>query len=421
MPPWSHQMRLYDELLSSPVQSNEQTTYRERTFFQRHLLAYTVSRLDQPFSAFRIDDDLDEEWRGKWATGGKPQDLQGFVPLEIPEDQLQAATWKHLPRLSGAALQLVEAADVIGARTHYDTDGMLLNTQQLRMAGLASLDVMQQVRRTLLLIADQMRIAPLLFGTDGPDGPDEQWQQQLEQALQERQGGQRTGRSRQSSSGGGRSPLDRSDLMTSWRHVFRVLVAWRQVSDAMEPIAWKAFAKGQRWPADMLYRTDTPIFTWVMGTARYLAVYPNTLPTHFHSLVFYCVAPTKSFPPAGSSTAVPLFLAPLLPFFPPSPSCTGQWISHGMAGPIAVSQRALDAEVTLSRLKSHPHPPVPPSFPPFASSLPSQGDEHRAPGPAAVTDGVSRQGDSDSTHKSPLPSRAPILLSLPFLVLITGQ
>ncbi|CAI5508690.1 unnamed protein product [Closterium sp. Naga37s-1] len=454
-------MRLYDELLSSPVQPNEQTTYRERTFFQRHLLAYTVSRLDQPFSAFRIDDDLDEEWRvRKWvgeergAGRGRgarvpslrspigliafpshrahysalhnhaseraspcniilssspllsslllpspllssphlaspllpspplssrplsscplssrplssrplPSHLLPLLPFLPPmprvTGQLQAATWKHLPRLSGAALQLVEAADVIGARTHYDTDGMLLNTQQLRMAGLAaldvthklrmaglaSLDVMQQVRRTLLLIADQMRIAPLLFGTDGPDGPDEQWQQQLEQALQERQGGQRTGRSRQSSSGGGRSPLDRSDLMTSWRHVFRVLVAWRQVSDAMEPIAWKAFAKGQRWPADMLYRTDTPIFTWVMGTARYLAVYPN-------------------FPPAGSSTAAPLFLAPLLPFFPPSPSCTGQWISHGMAGPIAVSQRALDAE----------------------------GDEHRAPGPAAVTDGVSSQ------------------------------
>ncbi|CAI5984411.1 unnamed protein product [Closterium sp. NIES-65] len=453
-------MRLYDELLSSPVQPNEQTTYRERTFFQRHLLAYTVSRLDQPFSAFRVDDDLDEEWRvrdigrdgeswggvagerggwgergeesgraekggqgirgagwgwwserlvlvssltgkclsllvkltdfiatphrlhcntpptslqhptdfiatphrlhcntqptslqyptdfiailqspysspllpfpspppplpvplsphpfatspsplfsphgrqGKWATGGRPEGLPGFVPLAIPEDQLQAATWQRLPRLSGAAVELVEAADLIGARTHYDTDGMLHNTQQLRMAGLASLDVMQQlrmaglasldvmqqVRRTLLLIADQMRIAPLLFGTDGPDGADEQWQEQLEQVLQERQGGQRTGRSRQSSSSGGssggggsgvgRSILDRSDLVTSWRHVFRVLVAWRQVSEAQESIAWKAFGKGQRWPADMLYRTDTPIFTWVMGTARYLAVYPKAV------------------------------------------------------------------------------------------------------------------------------------------------
>ncbi|CAI5479661.1 unnamed protein product [Closterium sp. Yama58-4] len=214
-------MRLYDELLSSPVQPDEQTSYRHRTFFQRHLLAYTVSRLDLPFSAFRIDDDLDEEWRvsvggesggpipriiptppcsspllptspfplfshpfctptspffpphgrqDKWATGGRPEELPGFVPLEIPEHQLQAATWQRLPRLSGAAVQLVEAADVIGARTHYDTDGMLHNTQQLRMAGLAALDVMQQVRRTLLLIADHMRIAPLLFGPDGGDG-----------------------------------------------------------------------------------------------------------------------------------------------------------------------------------------------------------------------------------------------------------
>ncbi|CAI5995731.1 unnamed protein product [Closterium sp. NIES-64] len=225
--------------------------------------------------------------QGKWATGGRPEDLPGFVPLAIPEDQLQAATWQRLPRLSGAAVELVEAADLIGARTHYDTDGMLHNTQQLRMAGLASLDVMQQVRRTLLLIADQMRIAPLLFGTHGTDGADEQWQEQLEQVLQERQGGQRTGRSRQSSSssgssgGGGsrvgRNILDRSDLVTSWRHVFRVLVAWRQVSEAQESIAWKAFGKGQRWPADMLYRTDTPIFTWVMGTARYLAVYPKAV------------------------------------------------------------------------------------------------------------------------------------------------
>ncbi|CAI5475740.1 unnamed protein product [Closterium sp. Yama58-4] len=126
-------MRLYDKMLSSPGHPNKQTSYRHRTFFQRHLLAYTVARLDQPFSAFCIDDDLDEEWWSKGATGGRPEDVPGFVLLAIPEDQLQAATWQHLPRLSRTAVQLVEAADVIGARTHYDTDGMLHNTQQVSM------------------------------------------------------------------------------------------------------------------------------------------------------------------------------------------------------------------------------------------------------------------------------------------------
>ncbi|CAI5531166.1 unnamed protein product [Closterium sp. Naga37s-1] len=465
-------MRLYDELLSSPVQPGEQTSYRDRTFFQRHLLAYTVSRLDQPFSAFRIDDDLDEEWRvgvggpsfnatcwlaytvsrlaqpfsalridddldgewrasgagregegetwvgegdlnndldeewrlnspnyphssllfpspphlspspspltpplvhlplthpffsphgrqDKWATGGRPEELPGFVPLAIPVHQLQAATWQRLPRLSGAAVQLVEAADVIGARTHYDTDGMLHNTQQLRMAGLAALDVMQQVRRTLLLIADQMRIAPLLFGADAGDGDGgagaadgasggrELWREQLEEAQQQRLGGQRTGRSRQSSSsggggssvaegteesstdssssgsssssssrGGGQSLLDRSDLMTSWRHMFRVLVAWRQVSDATETVAWKAFAQGQAWPEDMLYCTGTPIFTWVMGTARYLAAYPNPLP--FLPDLFLSSQPSF-FPPSPLPFLPALFLSSQPSSFPPSP------------------------------------------------------------------------------------------------------
>ncbi|CAI5479659.1 unnamed protein product [Closterium sp. Yama58-4] len=78
--------------------------------------------------------------------------------------------------------------------------------------------------------------------------------------------------------------LDRSDLVTSWRDMFGVLVAWRQVSDAMEPVAWKAFAPGRHWKQDMLYRTGTPIFTWLEAAEDHEGLF-NVIGRDFYVLL----------------------------------------------------------------------------------------------------------------------------------------
>ncbi|CAI5482614.1 unnamed protein product [Closterium sp. Yama58-4] len=118
-------------------------------FYQREIAAYTVRSLDAPFTAFRLDHDLDLNFREAWVKKLSPWTLfPAYQPIRLTLPILSAASQASLPSLSKQALVLIGEADRIGQRTQYHVDGFFPNHRQYRMAGLAMLDIMQRVAST---------------------------------------------------------------------------------------------------------------------------------------------------------------------------------------------------------------------------------------------------------------------------------
>ncbi|GJP51355.1 hypothetical protein CLOM_g10511 [Closterium sp. NIES-68] len=118
-------------------------------FYQREIAAYTVLKLDAPFTAFRLDSHLDVKFREAWVKKLSPWTLfPGYNPIRLTESHLWTASRASLPSLSKQARALIAEADRIGQRTQYHVDGFFPNKRQYRMAGLAMLDIMQRVATT---------------------------------------------------------------------------------------------------------------------------------------------------------------------------------------------------------------------------------------------------------------------------------
>ncbi|GJP32680.1 hypothetical protein CLOM_g17282 [Closterium sp. NIES-68] len=159
----------YDHLMA--MGAGRQMTFNQAlAFYQREVLLYTVARLDLPFSAFQMDEDMDVDFKVAWLNRRVPPSLPKYHNLSVPDHQLEGATWQLLPQLSEGALAVIAAADEIGWRAHYETDGVMPNKQQLRMAGLAALDVMQRVRGTWEAIADEQRLPSIVDDDEDGEG-----------------------------------------------------------------------------------------------------------------------------------------------------------------------------------------------------------------------------------------------------------
>ncbi|CAI5984421.1 unnamed protein product [Closterium sp. NIES-65] len=263
----------------------------------REVLLYTVARLDRPFSAFQIDNDMDVDF--KWPmlhlpfsafqieddmdVGFKwPMLHQPFSAFQIDDDM--DVDFKLLPQLSEAALAVIAAADEIGWRAHYDTDGVMPNKQQLRMAGLAALDVMQQVRATWEAIADGGRL-PSIVEDDDEEGEEGEGAKEGRAGEEEEGEGEwdkltsppRMPLKRFSGSGGsgGSSGAESVQLVGSWRQLFQVMVPWRQLSDPTEPPLWKAMFKNQRFQGS--FHSHTPIHMWKQFSSKYNAIYDRAV------------------------------------------------------------------------------------------------------------------------------------------------
>ncbi|CAI5496792.1 unnamed protein product [Closterium sp. Naga37s-1] len=252
-------LSFYDHLLATATEQH-MTFNQAVSYYQREVLLYTVARLDRPFSAFQIDDDMDVDFKVAWLNRRVPPGLPNYQNLSVPASQLEGATWQLLPQLSEAALAVIAAADEIGWRAHYDTDGVMPNKQQLRMAGLAALDVMQQVRATWEAIADGGRL-PSIVEDDDEEGEEGEGAKEGRAGEEEEGEGEwdkltsppRMPLKRFSGSGGsgGSSGGESVQLVGSWRQLFQVMVPWRQLSDPTEPPLWKAMFKCVR-PARLL-------------------------------------------------------------------------------------------------------------------------------------------------------------------------
>ncbi|CAI5992930.1 unnamed protein product [Closterium sp. NIES-64] len=276
-------LSFYDHLLATATEKH-MTFNQAVSYYQREVLLYTVARLDRPFSAFQIDDDMDVDFKVAWLNRRVPPGLPNYQNLSVPASQLEGATWQLLPQLSEAALAVIAAADEIGWRAHYDTDGVMPNKQQLRMAGLAALDVMQQVRATWEAIADGGRL-PSIVEDDDEEGEEGEGAKEGRAGEEEEGEGEwdkltsppRMPLKRFSGSGGsgGSSGAESVQLVGSWRQLFQVMVPWRQLSDPTEPPLWKAMFKNQRFQGS--FHSHTPIHTWKQFSSKYNAIYDRAV------------------------------------------------------------------------------------------------------------------------------------------------
>ncbi|CAI7845528.1 unnamed protein product, partial [Closterium sp. NIES-53] len=138
------QLHQYSNILGlSPTDSNT-GTLQGMAFYQREIAAYTLSKLDLPFSQFRLDYELHNELKEAWVRKQSPLSiLPAYRPLPI-------RLVRNPPRIrfSPQVRALIAKADEIGRRTQYFVDGFMPHKRQHRMAGLAALDLMQRVNAT---------------------------------------------------------------------------------------------------------------------------------------------------------------------------------------------------------------------------------------------------------------------------------
>ncbi|GJP32684.1 hypothetical protein CLOM_g17285 [Closterium sp. NIES-68] len=292
----SQAMLKYQAALALQPRDKEGQDLLHSMFYQREALAYTVSHLQQPLSAIRFDQHSTAEFREAWTKKDPPATLPGYRPLSVAAHQLQRATLQSLPKLPREALDLIKAADEIGKRAHYHCDAFMANRQQLRMAGLAALDVMQQARATWDAMEREQQ------------GEEEQQLEEEQQGEEEAEGGtaaagdaitseadggggggggrggggeEGTSRAKQrqrgsDSRGTGRGKSSRgskgagSGLLGGWRDVYDVITRWRQVADPTDAVLWKdqlrnRFAQG--------FRSTTPIKVWDLQTVKYYPIF----------------------------------------------------------------------------------------------------------------------------------------------------
>ncbi|CAI5531952.1 unnamed protein product [Closterium sp. Naga37s-1] len=264
----------YGSLSSMPVQLPFSS--------QREVLAYTIARLQQPLSFIRFDWDFTAEFREAWTKKDPIATLPGYQPLSVTARQSQHATLQSLPKLSREALDLIEAADRIGQRAHYHCDAFMENRQQLRMAGLAALDVMQQARATWDAMEQEQQEGEEAAGGDRVT--DAKTTKENDTPGGGGGGGGVEGREKQrqkgrdslakgnwkSSSSSSRIKRTGSGVLKGWRDVYEVITRWRQISDPTDAVLWKdqlknRFAQG--------FRSSTPIKVWDLQTVKYYPVF----------------------------------------------------------------------------------------------------------------------------------------------------
>ncbi|CAI7845542.1 unnamed protein product, partial [Closterium sp. NIES-53] len=250
------------------------------------MACFVSGMLEFSRAAFQMDDDMDVDFKVAWLNRKVPPGLSNYQNLSVPASQLEGATWQLLPQLSEEALAVIAAADEIGWRAHYDTDGVMPNKQQLRMAGLAALDVMQRVRATWEAIADGGRLPSIVDNEEDEEegeGKEEEEGRDGEGPWDGLTSPPRMPWSRISGSGGGSGSdgaggsggSESVQLVGSWRQLFQVMVPWRQLSDPTEPPLWKAMFKFVP-PASSA--SSLPLVCWLPVAPSFLS-----LPLPFHS------------------------------------------------------------------------------------------------------------------------------------------
>ncbi|CAI5500306.1 unnamed protein product [Closterium sp. Naga37s-1] len=278
-------LRQYDHVLSLSAGDTPGAFHvlQFMAFYQREIAAYTVLRLDAPFTAFHLDHHLDVNFREAWVKKLSPWTLfPAYQPIRLTQPILSAASQASLPSLSKQALVVIGEADRIGQRTQYHVDGFFPNRRQYRMAGLAMLDIMQRVASTWHAMASatssqnnseshdatssreatcspaaaldsEAAAPPASPHSPSPSmppasptaptaatAPDSAVAGSSQKGSNSNRGKGEEGRRRRGRGGNSKSKGrgQGGEVIGGWREVFDSIVRWRQIAEPTDTVAW---------------------------------------------------------------------------------------------------------------------------------------------------------------------------------------
>ncbi|CAI5516608.1 unnamed protein product [Closterium sp. Naga37s-1] len=278
-------IKQYSVILTLPAQAASEYAQVQQSlaFYQRDIATYTWSKLTRPFIDFQIDQDLDTNFKEAWIRRLPPTVLpRSYHPLDLPPGARSKGKSPGLPELSEGALEIIAKADEIGSRTQYFLDGFMPNKRQFRMAGLAALDVMQQVRTAWEEMAQEGEDGGTVEGgvvenrgeeAQVAEDDSESTQKQKDdrsptsrqgtnpESIQARRRTSKRGKLKRRAFTDSFYKLTRGDgrkgekgakgglkgraggkgggrLMEGWRDVFNVIVPWRQIGEPTDLVAW---------------------------------------------------------------------------------------------------------------------------------------------------------------------------------------
>jgi len=218
---------------SSPDARQQQSL----AFYQRELAQYVHKRLDWRLNTYFLDKDISPVFKENWCKKSPPDrhlmqnyTEQSHIPADEPAPPPQPDPKK--------VAQLVRAGDLIGDKLRYGHQGFLANKRQLRMGGLAAIELAQVLRSALKYQRVGM---PLRVPNDGASGE---------------------------TSASGSHPF-------GWRDAMDILVRWRQLSEPNDQVIWVDLLTKQEFEAG--FGSHTPIFSGQTQCVRYYMNFERAL------------------------------------------------------------------------------------------------------------------------------------------------
>ncbi|CAI5498514.1 unnamed protein product, partial [Closterium sp. Naga37s-1] len=157
---WAEAVRKYNDLMSLAPPPGTDPGRLYQAFYQREVALYMAARQSKPLSLFRPLDHLGPLFNEAWSKRMPPSML--FPGYELQKEgrahggtKRPGAAGEDDAVLPPPVLQVVGAAERLGALTAYDWHGFLPNMRQYRMAGLAMMDLRDLVRRTWAVMAEE--------------------------------------------------------------------------------------------------------------------------------------------------------------------------------------------------------------------------------------------------------------------------
>ncbi|DBA80252.1 hypothetical protein WJX79_002480 [Trebouxia sp. C0005] len=225
----------YEKAFSIDSGNKEQVPDEARSqqflaFYQKEHALYIRKHLDDPVLSFCLDKELHPIFKEQWCKKAPPTHemiLRYVMQPPFPSDP---------PRITPAdkkqVKQLIEGADAIGAVLVNRHQGFLPNKRQLRMGGLAALEMAQTLRQ---LVVERQAGKKVMVDTAG------------------------------ASLGGFDAQKGQHEF--SWRDAMDIPVRWRQISEPNDQVIWVDLLTKAEFEAG--FGSHTPMFSGQTKCVRY--------------------------------------------------------------------------------------------------------------------------------------------------------
>ncbi|KAL3145349.1 hypothetical protein ABBQ38_001606 [Trebouxia sp. C0009 RCD-2024] len=218
--------------------SDEARAQQFLAFYQKELALYIRKHLDDPVTAFCLDKDLHPIFKEQWCKKAPP--THEMIVRYVMQPPFPSEPSTVAPADQKQVRQLVDGADAIGAVLVYRHQGFLPNKRQLRMGGLATLEMAQTLRH---LVAERQAGRKVMVDTGGASG------------------------------GGFDARSGQHEF--SWRDAMDIPVRWRQLSEPNDQVIWVDLLTKAEFEAG--FGSHTPMFSGQTKCVRYYMNFERAL------------------------------------------------------------------------------------------------------------------------------------------------